>query len=206
MYETEDGSSNGRDDSRDRGGQGGGGRGRSGGQAPERNDRPPTNDPAPETPAPTGSAPEVAELSVTFLSPWVDPPNTFRATSIAQMYKMTVSEAPFDFTYEVGLAPSDAPVRIVVENKTVSTDLQFTLKLPSFLSASVNRVFVLDRRATMEFTIALNEPAARNKSRTTQRAYLDNSVIEVLPLLVNGPVYVQNSVDVNAVPADEAGS
>lgn len=74
--------------------------------------------------------------TVTLISPFQDPPNTFRAMSVADMYSFT-SYANLYFSYNVGIAPAIIPLSSIFTNKALNVDLQVDIVLPSYMTFNI---------------------------------------------------------------------
>lgn len=134
--------------------------------------------------------------------PFKDPDNTFRATSVQQMFSFTPDTSARSIIYHIGVRPDTiAPVTYRVRNNTLNTTLQFTFDVPEFLFLNVPAVLEINAQQEVVIIVSFNESDARMKSITRSRFYTDVFAWDVEPINVNGPVYI-----VRNLPAISLGS
>jgi hypothetical protein len=133
------------------------------------------------------------------VEPWQDPPNTFRAQTVKEMYSIAAKPTDFNILYEVGRAPTIAPHLFAFRNNTESNDLQLDLELPPYWTCDQELPMTILRNTTATFNLLFSEPFAKLKSATNSHVYPDEIVLTITPLLVNGPVYVYNNLPVLTV-------
>jgi hypothetical protein len=121
--------------------------------------------------------------------PYIDPQNTFRASTVEEMYSVAWSNAPFEIVYEAGISPTYAKT-LALRNNTISNRLQFQLTVPNWLAISTNTFFILEPNQTVLISIGLNEEASLNLLRSNVKHTTEDFKITVTPLAVNGPVSI----------------
>jgi hypothetical protein len=133
----------------------------------------------------------MTDPNVVFTRKLIEPPNSFRATSVLQMFDFKLDATHLIFTYDVGIPPAFQPFPLLIRNLSVSHDLQVDLRLPKWIVPDITPQFLLARGGEKRtVTLSFNEDAAREISKTTQRQIVQNMGIVVTPLQVAGPVYV----------------
>lgn len=129
------------------------------------------------------------------VSPWQDPPNTFRATSIRDMYSIVAFPNMFDITYEVGVPPTAIVPRIFTfRNNTQSNELELNLTLPPWWVCDTDMPTTILRNTTIIFSLNFVEGPAISNSKTNVKTYPDEIIFNIAPVQVNGPVYVFNNL------------
>ena|SRR5665213_2397653 len=132
---------------------------------------------------------------LTLLNPWEDPPNTFRARTIHDMYSIAADPDTFDITYRVGIAPTDIVPRLFAyRNNTQSNELELTVLLPSFWACDTQMPITVLRNTTIFFTLNFVESYAKTSSQTNVTVYPAEIMFRTIPVQVNGPVYVLNNL------------
>jgi hypothetical protein len=141
--------------------------------------------PATSTPTP----PNVLQRStVNLTQAFVDPENTFRATSIEQMYSIAFDSTVRNFTYEVGV-PFFTTVNVKFRNNTTSHSLRVKFDVPSFINP-IDSVLLAVGSETI-VVISLHEENAQQKSQEAAKQ-IDSFVRwSVSPEQVFGPVFVK---------------
>jgi len=93
-------------------------------------------------------------VPVILVTPYQDPPNTFRATSITDMFRVVPAPDKYwkdldslgaSFIYDVGLGPEVRSLIFTFQNRTVSHTLRVTLTLPPYLRSDIGNVFDVPR-------------------------------------------------------------
>lgn len=153
------------------------------------------------------------------LIPYQNPPNTFRATDISQMFNISPDNSTRLFIYNVGISADYTPIFYTIRNNTVSNVLQFSLSIPSFLNVSVvdfanptQLPSAIETRSVNDITgfvpgvlninpsseifisVGFNEEDVMQRSQQTLRSYAENLIFDIKPLNVTGPVFVSNNL------------
>jgi len=106
-------------------------------------------------------------VPVTLVTPFQDPPNTFRASSIADMFRVVPSPGKYwnalrpdvgtlrqlsaaSFIYDVGINPKVRSLIFTFQNRTISHTLRVELILPSYLRSDLGNVFDIPHRGDTE--------------------------------------------------------
>lgn len=132
--------------------------------------------------------------SYVLTQPHIDPPNTFRAESIQQMFKFTVTPESRRVVYYVGKTVFETVVgTYTLKNKTINTPLRFQFDMPSFLRINVPVVLTIQPRQTINIDVLFNEDDVKQKSIEGIKLISTPLRWIVDPLSVSGPVYVELS-------------
>jgi len=156
---------------------------------------------------------------VTLVRPYQDPIDTFRATSIAEMFMVVprprkywnvLNTAGASFIYDMGIDPEVRSLIFTFQNRTVSHTLRVELDLPPYLRSNLGNVF--DVPAIGEGEVGKGIINAVFNFSEAQAATVvpgvdeDFIIFNVQPLGVNGPVFVSTltipPVDLNEVTED----
>ena len=133
--------------------------------------------------------------SIRLKEPFRDPDNTFRATSVQQMFSFTPEPSPRSIVYSIGVRPDNIKSTVYrIRNNTVNASLQFTFTVPSFLFLDVPLQLLVEPQQETLVTVSFNENDARGKSLTRTRNYAEFFNWEVKPVNVTGPVYVRRNL------------
>ena len=134
--------------------------------------------------------------TITFIRNLIEPVNTFRATSVAQMFDTQWSKNDFLLRYDVGIQSTIPTSTLTVRNRTVSHDLSIQLDVPEWYALNFVSQFILNRDGEKRvITFSFNESAVQGLSKTRQFQFNHDISVAVTPMQVNGPVYVMNSTD-----------
>ncbi len=125
---------------------------------------------------------------VIFTKTIIEPPNTFRATSISEMFIYRIDNVKF--IYEVGVAPIGTS-QLIIKNITAQHNLLVNLILPIWISSSQSS-FLLGKNGEIKVVdLILDEPTVREITKTNSNRHLEENIgIKITPLQVTGPVYV----------------
>jgi hypothetical protein len=129
------------------------------------------------------------EPSIQLTRPYNDPPNTFRATSVQQMYDVATSGLVAS-SYDIGIAATWQCV-LSIRNKTVTNALQVSVTLPSYLTSNQSTSFVVGADSIFNITLLVNEPTARLLGKSRTKFYQEQLGLHIRPLGITGPVCVK---------------
>lgn len=144
--------------------------------------------------------------SIKFTPPASLEPGTKRATSVSQMYDIVYDSEIFDFSYDVGIRPTDSRHKIIIRNNCIEHSLSLGIVLPLFITLvplgkilgyNDNRALVaytIEPQTTVSVQIAFTEEFAREKSTTTEKTWKDVVRCIVNPLNVQSPVLVKTNL------------
>jgi hypothetical protein len=136
-----------------------------------------------------------APSSIRLSTPFKDPDNSYRATSVQQMFSFTPDPSSRSIIYSIGVRPDAIrPTTYRIRNNTTNAQLQFTFKVPEFLFLSVPHTLLINPQDEILVTVSFNESYARDKSLTRVRMYTDVFEWDVIPINVRGPVYVMRNL------------
>jgi hypothetical protein len=145
----------------------------------------------PRRPLPLPPAPSSVKLT----KPFKDPDNSYRATSVQQMFSFTPEPNSRAIIYSIGVRPDTIrPTTYRIRNNTLNTQLRFTFKVPEFLFLDVPNIMIMNPQQETLVTVSFNENNAREKSLTRTRFYSDTFEWDVEPIEVRGPVYIARSL------------
>lgn len=148
--------------------------------------------------------------SVTLTVPYQDPPNTFRAMTVSDMFDLaiitnvagtgsivgTVASSgsnvshSFDMVYEVGIPASIAPRYVSISNLCIQNDLQVLMNMPQYIVTEAPPTFSVAAASVFNFTASFSEDAAKNMSLTSTGDFTTPISMTIYPLNVTGPVFV----------------
>jgi hypothetical protein len=145
-------------------------------------------------------------VSVKFVAPAPLESGTKRATSVSQMYDIVSDSELFDFSYDVGIRPTESRHRVVIRNNCVEHSLSLGIVLPLFITLvplgkilgyNDNRALVaytIEPQTTVSVQIAFTEEFAKEKSATSEKKLHDVVRFIVNPLNVQSPVLVKTNL------------
>jgi len=108
-------------------------------------------------------------VPVTLVTPFQDFPNTFRASSITDMFRVVPAPDKYwnnlpvlgsSFIYDVGIKPKIRPLVFTFQNRTVSHTLRVELTLPPYLRSDLGTTFDIPHRGDTETPPILFKPIA----------------------------------------------
>lgn len=134
------------------------------------------------------------EPTVELTTPYDDPAGTFRATSVGQMYSFVPLPAEVNITYELGIPPTFRQT-FALRNHTMSHVLKVNITIPSFMSISPNPNMFLAPLGNIQIVLTMNEPNVRTKAISGTKNFTEGISISIVPMDVNGPVYVRRNLD-----------
>jgi hypothetical protein len=142
-------------------------------------------------PEPTPPTPQVVNPTISY-TPYVDPPDTFRAISVLQMYEWWPNTFGADWLFHVGVPHANATQKFWFRNQTVNTRLMVSFNVPSYMKllGITNNRMEVPSLTTVEIEVAFDELNARDLSKTSTRNYANSLVIDVFPMNLTGPVFV----------------
>jgi len=78
------------------------------------------------------------------VQPFVDPPNSFRAQTVSDMFFITPERMDFStLEFDVGLDPKIEPIIFSIQNRCLNTALRVNLRLPQFLRSNLGNEFLV---------------------------------------------------------------
>ena len=78
------------------------------------------------------------------VQPFVDPPNSFRARTVSDMFFITPDRTAFStLEFDVGLDPKIKPIMVSIQNRCLNTTLRVNLTLPPFLRSNLGSEFLV---------------------------------------------------------------
>ena len=78
------------------------------------------------------------------VQPFVDPPNSFRAGTVDDMFFITPERTGFSaLGFDVGLDPEIKPITFSIQNRCLNTTLRVNLTLPQFLRSNLGTEFLV---------------------------------------------------------------
>lgn len=125
-----------------------------------------------------------------YLQPFQDVANTFRATSIVQMYDYKMSSINTNIVFDVGTQTNSHAIVFTFRNKTYATKLQFVVDVPPTLSLDVPSVFVINPAEIVTMTVTTNQSGLVQQSITAVHELVANLSWTVNPVNFIGPVNV----------------
>lgn len=142
---------------------------------------------------------EIQTMSISgyqLVRPHKDPENTFRATSIEQMYSYTPDDASRKIVYSVGISPTNSirTTKFKFRNNTVNTTLKFMFSVPSFLKINESSTVQLKPNQELIIDVILDEIVIKQKSLQSTKNFLEHFKWTVSPIEVTGPVYVKRNL------------
>lgn len=132
--------------------------------------------------------------SVQLVRPFIDPVNTFRARSVAEMYSYSPNARSYEWIYEVGRKPNITPLQYKFRNNTVNAILRFQFDLPDWVEMSSSKVIDMEPQSEIVITFQFKESDAKIKSTMNSRSFVEQLKWTVVPLNVRGPIYVLRSL------------
>lgn len=141
--------------------------------------------------------------SVSLIEPWVDPPNTFRATDISQMYDVLIDN-DLNMSYSVGIQPenSDLSFDIIVRNKTTNCDLLLSIDLPQHLhflqypQSPRYLQFIVNRGGRGIVAVGMNELFVKNHTISSSSPIDGEVLIRATPTVLLEPVFVRTDLPI----------
>lgn len=106
------------------------------------------------------------------VKPFIDPPNSFRAQTVSDMFFITPERTDFStLEFDVGLDPKIEPIIFSIQNRCLNVALRVNLRLPQFLRSNLGNeflvpavgdtetppIFFLDRQSTLGPAIGQRE-------------------------------------------------
>ena len=129
--------------------------------------------------------------TITMLSAYTSPPNTFEAKSELDMYFLVPSISEKHYTYTLGVSASLESKKYVIQNRCLTNPIHIQLTIPDFLTINVQAEVVLHPKEKFYFTIGTNQTFLKNQFPAT----LDEKIIvDVVALDIVGPVYVDTTI------------
>ena len=166
-------------------------------------------------------------VPVILVTPFLEPPNTFRATRLTDMFRVVptpqkywnaLGTAGASFIYDVGLDPQISSLIFTFQNRTVSHTLRVELDLPPYLRSDLGTIFDVPAigdtttppvameqyagpgKGLINIVISFSEPQALTFVPGT---FEDFIVFTIRPLDVAGPVFVDKfapfPIDLNKI-------
>lgn len=132
--------------------------------------------------------------SIVLTTPYIDPPNTFRATALSQCYSIFPNVSQRTWDYSVGVAITELPSSFKVRNNTVSNSIKVVIMYPSFLKYSGTSQVIIAPGAYNEFVFSMNEDDVEQKVMTRNRLFEEYITFIVTPMNVTGPVFVNKNL------------
>jgi hypothetical protein len=145
-------------------------------------------------PNPTNMGPNAVNVT-----PYPQPANTSRASTVQQMYTVAFSSPGIRFDYEVGKVLPNVQLRMVIRNNSPSHDMLVKIDIPPYLlvagiQPTTQVATVLAKNETRVINFGLNE--AYMKAQTTLRHVDSQDAVQlaISPINVNGPVFVYTTL------------
>ena len=157
-------------------------------------------------------------IPIVLVSPWVDPPDTFRATKLSDLYYIVPSLASFSsFEYNVGVPQPETKKIFSIQNRTVSHILRVDLTLPPYLRSNLGSSFYIAPIGDTTPPVAdvllndlnffgvgmglINLTITFEESQMIDYVPVDGGynssfAMNIYPIGVSGPVYVKNNVPI----------
>jgi hypothetical protein len=131
---------------------------------------------------------------VKLIKPWVDPQNSFRASSVEQMFDYHISTPTLIFDYFVGVEPVVKTFVMYIRNKTLNTDLNVSVELPDYFSCDTSLKVTVVKNTISLFVLRLNEPWIKEYTKTSSLPIRKDIIVTASPVDVVGPVYVRTDL------------
>lgn len=136
--------------------------------------------------------PNNAVPGIKLIQPFTDPTNTFRASTVNQMYFLVPSlPTSSSLEYDVGVTSSFKSTIYSIQNNAVSHSLYLEIHLPPYLVCNTLLTSSIPPRTIANVTVNFNNSYAQ--ILTTNTEYNNNFYFVVKPLNVFGPVFIDKS-------------